>query len=198
PRGDVFGVARFGDVVRHVRPLRRVAPLGDDDEDVRVVGRELQIGRRLALGELVLRQRGRLLFLVLALLLLRLDARVLDQRLFLGLDELLAVGLARIPLARGDVGELLDRAAVERHHEEVVLADEGDRRLVARPARIRFGAGRARDLPPRAGRGVDEHDVAGIGEDDAAVRAVPRAVDRRGIAAIGIAQLARLAAVARD
>src|SRR5581483_12268254 len=102
-RRDVLGVAGLGDVGGHVRPPGRLAPLGDDDEDVRAVGRQLQVRRGLMFGELVFRQRRRLVLLLLALPLLGLRSRVLDQRLLFGLDELLAVGLARVALLRRDV-----------------------------------------------------------------------------------------------
>ena len=197
-RGNVLGVARFGDVVRDVRPLRAVGALSEDDEDVRVVGRELQVGRRLPLGEVELWQGARLFFRFVLFLLLGLDARVLDQLLLLLLDELLALGRLRIALLRLDVGELRDRAAVERHEKEVVLPREGDGRLVPRPARVRFAAGRARDLPPRARHGIDEHDVAFVDEQHAAVRLVPDAVGRRRTAALVVTELAQLTAVAVD
>ena len=151
-RRDVLGVARLGDVVRHVGTLRRVRALDDEEEDVLAVRRELQVGGRLAIGELELRQRARLVLFLGLLLLLGLDPRVLDQLLLFRLDELLAVGVARIALARLHVGELRDLAAVERDEEQVVVAREGDRRLAARPARVGFVAGGAGDLAPRAGR----------------------------------------------
>jgi hypothetical protein len=43
PRGDVLLVARFGDVVGDVGPLRRLVALDDEEEDVLAVGRQLQI-----------------------------------------------------------------------------------------------------------------------------------------------------------
>ena len=107
-----------------------------------VVRRELEIWRRLALLQLELRERALLLLLVGLLFLLGFDARVLDQLLFFGFDELLAVGLPRIALARPDVGQLDDDsrtsgiAATQRDDEQVVLARERDGGFAARPARI--------------------------------------------------------------
>ena len=100
PGRDVFGVARLGDVVRDVRPLRRLGTLGENDEDVRAIRRELKIGGRLPFGELVLGQRVRLLFLLALLLLFRFGAGMLDQLLLFGLDELLAVGFLWLALLR--------------------------------------------------------------------------------------------------
>ena len=153
---------------------------------MRAIGRELQIGGALALGELELRQRAGLVFFLGLLLFLGLDARVLDQLLLFGLDELLAVGVARIALVRLDVGELRDLAAVERHDEEIVVARERDGRFAARPARIPLVAGRARHLAPRAGDGIDEHDVALIDEQHAPVRLVPLSVHGRRVAPLGV------------
>ena len=165
--GNVFGVARLGDVVRHVGPLGRLGALGDDDEDVLVVGRELQIGCRLTLGQLELRQRARLVLLLGLLLLLGLDARVLDQLLLFGLDELLAVGVARIALAR------LRRRSAARCRTRCRRAARGTdcsraTKVTADSPRaqrgIDFAAGRAGDLASRAGDRVDQHDVALIDE----------------------------------
>ena len=137
-------------------------------------------------------------FLLGLLLLLRFDARVLDQLLLLGLDELLAVGLARIAFARLDVGELGQLAAVERHEEQVVVAREGHGRFAAGPPRIALVAGRARNLAPRAGGRVDHDDIAAVDEEHAPVRRVPSAGDRRRGPALFVRQPARRAAVARD
>ena len=162
------------------------------------VGRELQIGGRLAIGQLELRQRVRLVSFLGLLLLLRFDARVLDQLLLLGFDELLAVGLARIALARLHVGQLGQLAAVERQEEQVVVAREGHRRFAARPPRIGLVAGRPRHLTARAGDRVEHHDVAAVDEEHAPARRVPPAGHRRRGPAFFVGQLARRAAVAGD
>ena len=54
-----------------------------------------------------------------------------------------------------------------------------------------FAAGRARDLAARAARPIEQHDVAAIDEQDAPVRLVPAAVDRRRAASLVVGQLAR-------
>src|SRR5439155_6322114 len=162
-----------------------------------------EILRRLALLQLELRELALLLLLVGLLFLLGFDARVLDQLLFFGFDELLAVGLPRIALARPDVGQLDDaawrvrRRGIDRDDEEIVFAREGHGRLTTRPARIRFGIRRARDLAARACHGIEEDDVGLVGEEPAAVRRVPHAVGRRRVAPLGVREFARRAAPAR-
>ena len=119
---------------------------------------------------------------------------MLDQLFFFGLDELLAVGVARIALARSEIGQLDDNAgfaARQRNDEEIVLARQGDGRFAARPPRIRFRAGRPRDLPPRPGDRIDDDDVALIGEQDAAMRLVPLTADRRRGPAFGVREFPR-------
>ena len=191
-RRNVFDVAGFGDVIGHRRPLGGVGTLDDDDEHMFVVRGELEILRRLALLQLELRELALLLLLVGLLFLL-----------FFGFDELLAVGLLRIALARPDVGQLDDaawrvrRRGIDRDDEEIVFAREGHGRLTTRPARIRFGIRRARDLAARACHGIEEDDVALVGEQHAAVRRVPHAVGRWRVAPLGVREFARRAALAR-
>src|SRR6185369_14971062 len=145
-----------GDVVRHAGPFRRLGALGDQDEYVRAVGRQLEIGRRLTIGQLQLRQRARLVLVFGLLLFFRLDARVLDQLLLFVLHELLAVGLAGIALLRLHIGELDDLAAVDRHQEEVVVANEGDGAFASRPSRVRLVAGGPRDVAANAGHRIEQ------------------------------------------
>ena len=159
---------------------------------------QLKVGRRLPFRQLVFRQRIRLLLFVSSFFLLGLDARVIDQLLFFVLDELLAVGLACVPLPRTDIGQLFDRPAIERDEEQVVVANECDCSLVLRPPWIRFAAGHPRDLTPRAGHRIDQHDIALIGKERAAMRGVPDAGDGRRAPSLGIREAARLASVARD
>jgi hypothetical protein len=149
---------------------------------VLAVGRQLKIAGGLPVGQLELRQRARLVFLLGLLLLLGLDPGVLDQLLLFILQELLAVGFARVALLHVHVGELRDFAAGERHDEQVVLAREGDRGLAPRPPRIRFRTSGPRDLAPGAVDRVHEHDVALIDEQHAPVGFVPGPVHRRCIA----------------
>ena len=89
-------------------------------------------------------------------------------------------------------------AALERDDEQVVVAGEGDRRFAPGPAGIGFVAGGARNLAARARNRVEQHDVAAIDEEDAAVRRVPSPVDRRCAAAFLVGEPAGLAAIARD
>ena len=195
---DVFGVARLGDVVRHVGTLRGIRALDNEQEDVFAVGRQLQVVRRLTIGELVLRQRVRLVFFFGLLLLLCLQARVLDQLRLFGLDELLTVGVAGIALAGLNVSELGDLPAVERHDEQVVVACEGDGRLPAGPARVRFGAGGPGDLAASAGDRIEQDDVAPIDKQHPAMGLVPPAIDGRRALAFFVIQLPWRSAVSRD
>ena len=106
PPRDVLGVPGLGDVVRHDRRLHADRALGDDDEHVRVVGREHQIRGRLTILELEGRKLA-LLLLVLGLLLLGLLLLdKVDELLLLVAEEPLAVGQARFGAARSDVGQL--------------------------------------------------------------------------------------------
>ena len=148
------------------------------------VGRQLQVVRRLTVGEIELRESVCLVLFFGPLLLLCLDARVLDQLRLFGLDELLTVGVAGIALARLHVGELRDFPAVERHDEQVVVARKGDGGFPAGPARVRFGAGGPGDLAASAGDRIEQDDIAPIDEEHPAEDLVPPAVHRRSAPAL--------------
>ena len=161
-----------------------------------VVGRELEVGGGLAIGQLVLRQRPRFFLFLRLLLFLRLDSCVLDQLLLFVLHEFLAVGVARVALARRDVGQLDDAAAVERDEEQIVLAHERHGRFAFGPARRGLSRRRARDVTARAGHGIDHHDVALIDEQHAAARTVPRAAHRRRVPPFLVGELPQVATIA--
>ena len=106
--GNVLGVAALGHVVRHDRALRAGGTLGDEDEDVRVVGRQHQVGG--ASADPAARRPAACPFAFSsAFCFSSFCSRMkLDQLLFLLADELLAVGEPRLGLLGRDVGELRD------------------------------------------------------------------------------------------
>ncbi len=202
PRRNVLGVGGLGDVVRHDGRLHADRALGNHDKDVGVVGREHQIGGRLAILELEGRQPV-LLLLVLGLLLvglLFLDK--VDELLFLVAQEALAVGQPRLGPPWRDVGQLRQKrrpAAVDRGDEQVALARPRDVGVVARPPRIGLGPACLRDLAPVAGHGVNQDDVATVYKEDAAASLVPAAAGgRRDVLDLVVGQLARCPARAAD
>ena len=179
PRRNVLGVARFGDVVRHVRAASALGALDDEDEDVRPSGESC---RSVADWRSASSNFGsaRAFSFSSAFFFFSASMRVCSISFSSSALTNFWLSVSRGSRFFGrDVGELRQLAAVERHEEQVVVAREGDRRLAPRPARAGFGAGRPRDLAARAADRVEQHDVALVGEQDAAVRLVPHAADRR-------------------
>ena len=155
---------------------------GHQQEYVRVVGREHQVYRTLALLQLDRRRFVPLVLLLRPLLLLGLIAQEVDELLRFLFQELLAFSdLRLLPFGR-DIGQLRDdrrRPRLDRNHEQVAVANVADVRIVANPSRCRFGAGGARDL--HAPVTVDHHDVASLDKNHAASRFVPDSTRRRDI-----------------
>ena len=195
PRGNLLGVGARRHVGRNVGATRVLRPLDDQGVRERVLVRELQVRRSLALGQVEPGQR-----LLLAPALRQLAARLglpheLEQRLLLGLQERLALSRRRILLRRSGIGHLLQAIArlAERHEVQAVLAREGDVRLSFGPARIALDRRGAGDHGSRAAHRVEEHDVAVLHRERAAALAIPDSRGRRSRFPLLVGQLARRA-----
>ena len=124
----------------------------------------------------------------------------IDQLFLFIAQELLAVGQARLSFLRRNIGQLRHErpGTVEGKNEEIAVAHVGDVGVVACPAGIRFGAGRARDLTSRSVRAVNQNDVTAVYKERAAVCLVPPGVGRRDRLDLVVREFTRLAAVASD
>ena len=157
PRLDPL--ATLGDTPALLARLDAALPLAERE------GRPLTL-LQLERGQLV--GLGALLVLLLLFLLL---ADVLDQLFLFGLDEFLAVGQPGLRALRRHVRELRNQragGAVDRHDEQVAVADVGHVRIVAGPARISLVAVGPRQLAPCARDCVNQDDVAAVYSEDAA------------------------------
>ncbi len=195
---EQFGVARRGDVGRHVGPVRRRRLVDDQRVGHLALVREHEILDRLPLADREAHDGA----VVLARIGAGLAGLVLphhgEELRFLGLQELLAVGRGRARLGRPGVGELLEGRTgvgrpIEPHAVQPLVADERDRPTVAGPARVALGGGGPGDKRRRPGHRIHDDDIAVDDADRPAPGRIPHAAGRRGETALAIGQAAWLA-----
>ena len=203
--GNVFGVAGLGDVVRDDRCCaRRPARSATSTKTCVSSGDSIRSAARLAILELERRQ----------LVLLAPSRPPSSSRSFCFSTTSISfssssrmncwLSVSRGSGRRGATSvscvQHRRRRAVERHDEQVAFAHVGDVRVVARPARAGLAAGRPRDPAARAGRRVDDDDVAARRRTGRACAPCPSGRRRPAgsffVSVVG--QLDRRAAVAAD
>ena len=198
-RGDLFGVGGLGHEPWHLRGAGLGGAVGHRQPQVSIVGAEHRVDHALALGQFDAQRRvctrprflagpaGGGLF------------HPIDQRFLFAPGGALTLGQFRRCRPDRRIDELHHGAAADvsdRHEEHLVVAHEGDVRAAACPARRRLGRGRAGDVDPAPGGGVDDDDVAAVDTEDALPRSVPPPIGQRRDPAFLVGQPARRAAVA--